>query len=119
MSDNSEQDMSVTNHAMFVVWGQYTHSLGLPQAFAEVPLFQKTVKHSPQSKVLEFLVAHLAGLEHLKDLSYSVHLLDKYQAVARAWGQGSWVDSSGVSRTLKSLREAEVAQYAVPIRGPR
>jgi hypothetical protein len=97
---------------MLVVWGQYAHCLGLPQAFAEVPLSQKTVEHTPQSKVLEFLVAHLAGLEYLKDLSHSAHPLDKDQAVARAWGQSGWADSSGVSRTLKTLTDDEVAQYA-------
>jgi len=112
MSDNIEQDSSMTDHAMLVVWGQYAHCLGLPQAFADVPLSQKTVEHTPQSKVLEFLVAHLAGLEYLKDLSHSAHPLDKDQAVARAWGQSSWADSSGVSRTLKCLTETEVAQYA-------
>jgi len=41
------------------------------------------VEHTPQSKVLEFLVAHLAGLEYLKDLSHCAHPLDKDQAVAR------------------------------------
>lgn len=112
MSDNTEQDTSLTDHAMLVVWGQYAHCLGLPKAFAEVPLSQKTVEHTPQSKVLEFLVAHLAGLEYLKDLSLSAHPLDKDQAVARAWGQNSWADYSGVSRTLKSLTDDEVAQYA-------
>ena len=112
MSDNTEQDISMTDHAMLVVWGQYAHCLGLPQAFAEVPLSQKTVEHTPQSKVLEFLVAHLAGLAYLKDLSHSAHPLDQDQAVARAWGQSSWADSSGVSRTLKSLTDDEEAQYA-------
>jgi len=63
MNDNVEYDTSVTDHAMLVVWGQYAHCLGLPQAFAQVPLSQKAVEHTPQSKVLEFLVAHLAGLE--------------------------------------------------------
>ena len=111
MSDNIEQDSSVTDHAMLVVWGQYAHCLGLPQAFAKVPLSQKTVEHTPQSKVLEFLVAHLAGLEYLKDVSHSAHPLDQDQAVARAWGQSSWADSSGVSRTLKCLADDEEAQY--------
>jgi hypothetical protein len=113
MSDNNiEQDTNVTDHAMLVVWGQYAHCLGLPQAFAEVPLSQKAVEHTPQSKVLEFLVAHLAGLEYLKDISHSAHPLDQDQAVARAWGQSSWADSSGVSRTLKCLTDDEEARYA-------
>jgi len=112
MSDNIEQDTNVTDHAMLVVWGQYAHCLGLPQAFADVPISQKTVEHTPQSKVLEFLVAHLAGLEYLKDISHSAHPLDQDQAVARAWGQSSWADSSGVSRTLKCLTDDEEARYA-------
>ena len=55
MSDN--ETVLETNHAMLVVWGQYAHCLGIPQEFAQVPMSQKTVEHSPQSKVLEFLVA--------------------------------------------------------------
>lgn len=47
MSDNTEQDTSLTDHAMLVVWDQYAHCLGLPKAFAEVPLSQKTVEHTP------------------------------------------------------------------------
>jgi len=41
MSDNIEQDTNVTDHAMLVVWGQYAHCLGLPQAFADVPISRR------------------------------------------------------------------------------
>jgi hypothetical protein len=105
------QDINETDHAMLVVWGQYGHCLGIPQGFAEVPSSQKTVEYSPQSKVLEFLVAHLGGLEYLKDISLSATPLDQDRAVAQAWGQSGWADHSGVSRTLSALMEEEATQY--------
>jgi hypothetical protein len=54
-------------------------------------------------------VCILAGFQYLKDISHSEHPLDKDETVARAWGQSQWADHSGVSRTLHSLSEAEVA----------
>jgi len=109
---SQNQDTSQTDHAMLVVWGQFAHCLGLIQAIEQIPLPQKTVNHSPQGKVIEFLVAMLGGLEYLKDISLSARPLDKDQAVARAWGQPGWADHSGVSRTLSQLREADVQQIA-------
>jgi len=111
MSEN--ETVQETDHAMLVVWGQYAHCLGIPQEFAQVPMSQKTVEHSPQSKVLEFLVAQLGGLEYLKDISLSATPLDQDTAVARAWGQEGWADHSGVSRTMSVLTEDEAQQYAV------
>jgi hypothetical protein len=55
MSNN--ETVQETEHAMLVVWGRYAHCLGIPQEFAQVPMSQKTVEHSPKGKVLEFLVA--------------------------------------------------------------
>ena len=104
----SEHDIiQETNHAMLVVWGQYAHCLGIPQEFAKVSMSQKTVDHSPQSKVLEFLVAQLAGLEYLKDISHAANPLDQDETVAQAWDQVGWADYSGVSRTYheRSVRE--------------
>jgi hypothetical protein len=110
MSDN--KTVQETDHAMLVVWGQYAHCLGIPQKFAQVPMSQKTVEHSPQSKVLEFLVAQLGGLEYLKDISLSATPLDLDVAVAQAWGQEGWADHSGVSRTMRGLTEEQAAKYA-------
>ncbi len=104
------QTTILTDHAMLVVWGQFAHCLGLVQAIEQVAMSQKTVDHSPQSKVLEFFVAILGGLEYLKDISLSARPLDKDLAVAQAWGQKSWADYSGVSRTLSSLNDVEVGQ---------
>lgn len=105
--NNSSQH---TQHAFLVVWGAFAEQIGLLAKFQTIPLKQKRYRHSPQGKVLEFLVAILAGLKHLKDLSLAAHPLDKDQAVASAWGQEGWADYSGVSRTLKGLSWEEVAQ---------
>ncbi len=112
MEQEPSQNTIQTDHAMLVVWGQFAHCLGLVQAIEQISLSQKTVEHSPQGKVLEFLVAILGGLEYLKDISLSARPLDKDLAVAQAWGQASWADHSGVSRTLSSLTDEEVGQIA-------
>jgi hypothetical protein len=111
VSDNEIDEL--THHAMLVAWGQFAQSIGLIQAVESVSVHQKTVTHRPQTKILEFLVAILAGLVHLKDLSRSAHPIDQDQAVAKAWLQSAWADYSGVSRTLTTLRQAEAEQVAV------
>jgi hypothetical protein len=99
----------LTQHAMLVVWGLYAEQLGLISRLEGVKLKQKTRRHRPQTKVIEFLVAMLAGLPHLQDISRSAHPLDQDKVVAKAWGQPAWADYSGVSRTLQSLNAEEVA----------
>lgn len=108
----------LTQHAMLVVWGVYAQRIGLVKALEQVKLHQKKRNHTPQKKVLEFLVAILAGYPHLKDISKSAHPLDQDVATAEAWGQPDWADYSGVSRTLQNLTETEVeairqAVYAI------
>jgi hypothetical protein len=112
---HSEND-ELTHHAMLVAWGEYAQSIGLIQEIESVPLHQKTVTHRPQTKILEFFLAMLAGLEHLKDLSRSAHPIDQDQAVARAWLQSAWADYSGVSRTLTTLSPEEAAHLTGVLR---
>ncbi len=104
-----ESSEKLTQHAMLVIWGIYARQMGLVQAIEQVKLKQKTRLHRPQTKVLEFLVAILAGLPHLKDISRSAHPLDRDPITAEAWGQRAWADYSGVSRTLQQLQAEEVA----------
>ncbi len=92
-----------TQHAMLVIWSQFAQALGLIQELAKVSLHQKKVRHDPHTKILEFLLAVLAGLEHLQDLSTAAEPIEKDLAVARAWLQPGWADFSGVSRTLTAL----------------
>jgi hypothetical protein len=108
---DSEID-ELTHHAMLVAWGEFAQSIGLIQDIEGVPLHQKTVTHRPQTKILEFFLAILAGLEHLQDLSRSAHPIDQDQAVAKAWRQPGWADYSGVSRTLTTLRQDEAEPVA-------
>ena len=82
MSDS--QDTALTHHAMLVAWGQFARCIDLTTKIEAVPLYQKTVDHTPNRKVLEFLVAILGGLAYLKDVSQSAHPLDQDQAVAQA-----------------------------------
>jgi hypothetical protein len=104
------QSEALTQHALLVAWGELARQLGLTQQFENLKLHQKHYRHAPQTKVLEFLVATLAGLEHLKEISRSAHPLDQDLALARAWGQAALADYSGVSRTLKTLTLAEAQQ---------
>jgi len=99
----------LTQHAMLVAWGLYAEQLGLISRLEGVKLKQKTRRHRPQTKVIEFLVAMLAGLPHLQDISRSAHPLDQDKVVAKAWGQPAWADYSGVSRTLQNLNTEEAA----------
>ena len=115
--DGTDRGVNATDHALLVIWGQYAQCLGIPQGFAKVRMKQKTVKHTPQSKVLEFLVAQLAGLEYMKDISRSAHPLDQDRAVAQAWGAREWADYSGVSRTMRALTEREAAEYIAVLEG--
>ena len=96
-----------TEHALLVLLGQYAQHLGLIQALMAVPLRQKTYIHRPQTKILEFLVAILAGLPHLEDISRDGRPLDQDQSVALAWQQAGWADYSGVGRTLQALTQTE------------
>jgi len=62
----TEEKIILTNHAMLVAWGQYGHCIGLIKDLEAIPMSQKTVKHSPQRKIIEFLVANLGGLTYLR-----------------------------------------------------
>ena len=107
-----EAPLQLTQHAMLVIWGIFARRIGLVQAIEAVKLKQKKRDHTPQTKILEFLVAILAGLPHLQDISRAAHPLDQDQIVATAWGRDAWADYSGVSRTLSRLTATEVAELA-------
>jgi flagellar hook-length control protein FliK len=100
-----EQD---TQHALLIPWGHFAREIGLLSGIEAVKLSQKVYEHTPQAKVIEFLVAILSGAKYLQDISQAAHPLDKDVAVAEAWGQAGWADYTGVSRTLSALSWAEV-----------
>jgi len=109
---SGENKVQRTQHAFLVAWGWFAEHIDLPKRFAQVTLKQKRYHHTPQSKVLEFLVSILGGAQYLQDISQAAHPLDKDQAVAEAWGQPGWADYSGVSRTLSGLSWEEARQIA-------
>jgi len=96
-----------TQHALLIPWGHFAQEIGLLSGIEAVHLNQKAYEHTPQAKVIEFLVAILSGVKHLQDISLAAHPLDKDVAVAEAWGQTGWADYTGVSRTLKKLTWTE------------
>ncbi len=107
----SESETEIpTQHAMLVIWGQFAQALGMIQAISDIPLDQKTVDYSPHTKVLEFFLAILGGLEHLQELNTAAEPIVKDEAVAKAWGQPGWAHHSGVSRTLSQLTQAQAEQ---------
>jgi hypothetical protein len=107
---SNETQVQQTQHAMLVAWGWFANQIGLVQQLEAVGLRQKRYHHTPQTKVIEFLVAILAGARYLQEISLAAHPLDKDQAVAEAWRQPTWADYSGVSRTLRGLSWDEVRQ---------
>jgi hypothetical protein len=107
-TETDEPKVARTAHAMLVPWGMFARRIGLVQALEQVPVSQRTRVHTPQSKLLEFLVAHLGGCAHLQDISHGAHPLDQDQVVAKAWGQPAWADYSGVSRTLHACDQQTV-----------
>jgi hypothetical protein len=105
---SSKESSQHTQHAFLVAWGWFAEEIGLIQKLQAVHLKQKTYDHTPQSKVLEFLVGTLSGAKHLQEISKAAHPLDCDQAVAQAWGQSGWADYTGVSRTLSALSWEDV-----------
>lgn len=99
-------DAPVTDHALLVLLGQFAQHLGLVSLLEAVPLAQKKVEHTPQSKLIEFLVGILAGINYLQDLNDAPAPLAHDQAVAQAWGQLAFAHYSGVSRTLAAADHA-------------
>jgi hypothetical protein len=98
----------LTSHAMLIPWGVFAKQIGLVAALEQVPIDQRRRDHRPQTKLIEFLVSILSGCAYLQDISRGSHPLDQDRAVAQAWGQDSWADYSGVSRTLQACDEETV-----------
>ncbi|MBU1879053.1 MAG: hypothetical protein KJ734_08880, partial [Chloroflexi bacterium] len=63
----------LTQHALLVACGEFAHEIGLLQKLSQVPIphtqcpVEKSVEHTPQAKVLTFLLGILTGIKHLKD----------------------------------------------------
>jgi hypothetical protein len=97
---------ATTGHAWLVVLGYFAQALGLVTGLEAAPLGQrKGPECGPQTKLIEFLVGILGGIEYLQDLNLSDGPIAKDPTVIEAWGQDTFVHYSGVSRTLDAADE--------------
>jgi len=110
LSENQTETM--TQHSLLMVCGISAQALGLIPEILKVPIQQKTVEHSPHTKILEFFLAILAGLNRLQELTTAAEPIVENLAVAQAWQQSGWAHHSGISRTLKALTQEEGEQIA-------
>ena len=77
---------------------------------AKVPIEQRKGRdHTPQKKLIEFLVGILGGIEYLQDLNLAEQPIAKDPTVAEAWAQAIFAHYSGVSRTLEASDEDTLA----------
>ena len=98
-----------TEHGLLVAFGEFVQQHGLIERLMHVPVKQKTRTYAPQTKLVEFLVGIMSGLEHLVDLNDGPHPIASDIIVARAWGQPGFAHYSSVSRTLDACDAQTVA----------
>jgi hypothetical protein len=94
---------------MMVAWGEFADEIGLIDELNQVSIPQKSVVHTPQAKVLTFLMGILTGITHLKDLNEGPHPLAHDWPAIRAWRLASLAHYTGISRTLAACDEETVA----------
>jgi len=108
--DVGEEIDATTDHAWLVVLGYFAQALGLVVELAKVPIEQRKGRdHTPQKKLIEFLVGIVGGIEHLQDLNLAEQPIAKDPTVAEAWAQAIFAHYSGVSRTLEASDEDTLA----------
>ena len=101
---------ATTEHAWLVVLGHLAQILGLVAGLEGVPIGQRQgPKHTPQSKVIEFLVGILGGIDYLQDLNLGARPIANDATIAQAWAQETFAHYSGVSRTLEAADEDTLA----------
>jgi hypothetical protein len=105
----SDWMMPNTQHGMLVAFGEFLQQHGLVERLMGVPIGQKRRVHTPQAKLIEFLVGIMSGIEYLRDFDDGPHPVAKDTLVARVWGQAGFAHYSGVSRTLQACDEQTVA----------
>ena len=91
-----------TEHALLVVWGLFAQQMGLLKGLEEVPINMGTGVYTPQTKLIEFFMAVLAGVDSLRELNEGERPLAEDVSLAVAWLREGLAHYSGVSRTLKA-----------------
>ncbi len=98
----------LTQHALMVAWGEFAGEIGLIEKLNQVSIPQKSVVHTPQAKVLTFLMGVVSGITHLKDLNEGPHPLAHDWPAIRAWRLAALAHYSSISRTLAACNEETV-----------
>ncbi len=112
-----EEIDATTNHAWLVVLGLFAQSLGLISQLEEASLDQQMGRNGkPQSKLIEFLVGILGGIEYLKDLNEGPNPIASDETVAQAWAQQAFSHYSQVSRTLDAADEETLSDVIEALR---
>ena len=107
----------MTDHGLLVALGRFAEAMGLLSDLAEVTIPQQQgPAHTPQEKLVEFLVGILVGIPYLKELNGGDHPLVYDEAVVVAWGQEQFAHYSGVSRTLAAADETTLAELIALLR---
>jgi hypothetical protein len=99
----------LTQHALMVAWGEFADEISLIGKLNQVSIPQKSVVHTPQAKVLTFLMGILTGITHLKDLNEGPHPLAHDWPAIRAWRLVALAHYTSISRTLAACDEETVA----------
>lgn len=102
---------ATTDHAWLVVLGHFAQALGVVSELLKVPLAQRQGPDEvvPQTKLLEFLVGILGGIESLQELNQGAQPIASDPTVAAAWGQTLFRHYSQVSRSLEAADDKTLA----------
>jgi hypothetical protein len=102
---------ATTDHAWLVVLGHFAQAMGVVSELVKVPLAQRQGPDevAPQTKLIEFLVGILGGIEYLQELNQGSQPIASDPTVAAAWGQTVFRHYSQVSRSLEAADEQTLA----------
>ena len=109
---------TTTDHAWLVVLGHFAQALGLVVGLEQVPLEQRKGPDEtiPQTKLIEFLVGILGGIESLQELNEGARPITQDRTMAEAWAQAIFRHYSQVSRTLEVADEETLAAVVAVLR---
>jgi hypothetical protein len=108
---------ATTDHAWLVVLGHFAQALGLTAQLIGVALPQRQGKNGPaQTKLIEFLVGILGGIDYLQDLNQGPQPIATDPTIAQAWAVAAFSHYSQVSRSLEAADEATLAGVIAALR---
>jgi hypothetical protein len=109
---------ATTDYAWLVVLGHFARALGVVSGLSQVPLKQRQGADEvpPQTKLIEFLVGILGGIDYLQELNLGPEPIATDPTIIEAWGQTIFRHYSQVSRTLEVADEETLAAVVAMIR---